>query len=81
LGLVKNVTHRNSRNVSTRIRLRLAASLLYSASLATKWFQLPNPQSPLTCSDYLEHEFGLSDSSPIYSRGLGNIAGDLTVEG
>jgi starch phosphorylase len=40
------------------------------------WFQQSHAQSPLTCVAYLSMEFILSESLPIYSGGLGNVAGD-----
>ena len=46
------------------------------ATQATTWFQRTHPQAPLTCVVYFSMEFGLSESLPIYSGGLGNVAGD-----
>ena len=43
---------------------------------APGWFQLSYPQSPLTCVAYFSMEFMLSEALPIYSGGLGNVAGD-----
>jgi starch phosphorylase len=40
------------------------------------WFQQNHPQSPLTCAAYFSMEFMLSEALPIYSGGLGNVAGD-----
>ncbi len=40
------------------------------------WFQQEHPQSPLTCIAYFSMEFMLSEALPIYSGGLGNVAGD-----
>jgi glycogen phosphorylase len=40
------------------------------------WFQRNHPQSPLTCAAYFSMEFMLSEALPIYSGGLGNVAGD-----
>ncbi|HCE44912.1 MAG TPA: DUF3417 domain-containing protein [Lentisphaeria bacterium] len=42
----------------------------------TAWFQQNHPQSPLTCVAYFSMEFMLSEALPIYSGGLGNVAGD-----
>ncbi len=39
-------------------------------------FQQDHPQSPLTCAAYFSMEFMLSEALPIYSGGLGNVAGD-----
>ena len=41
-----------------------------------EWFQENHPQAPLTCVAYFSMEFMLSEALPIYSGGLGNVAGD-----
>ncbi len=40
------------------------------------WFQQKHPQAPLTSVAYFSMEFMLSEALPIYSGGLGNVAGD-----
>ena len=40
------------------------------------WFQKTHAESPLTCIAYFSMEFMLSEALPIYSGGLGNVAGD-----
>src|SRR5208283_2354724 len=53
--------------------------LLQSKRLAAKapaWFQKNHPQSPLKCVAYFSMEYMLSEALPIYSGGLGNVAGD-----
>ncbi len=40
------------------------------------WFQQTHPQAPLGCVAYFSMEFMLSEALPIYSGGLGNVAGD-----
>jgi starch phosphorylase len=40
------------------------------------WFQQTHSNSPLTCVAYFSMEFMLSEALPIYSGGLGNVAGD-----
>jgi starch phosphorylase len=40
------------------------------------WFQQKHAQAPLTCIAYFSMEFMLSEALPIYSGGLGNVAGD-----
>jgi len=40
------------------------------------WFQQHHLQAPLTCVAYFSMEFMLSEALPIYSGGLGNVAGD-----
>jgi starch phosphorylase len=43
---------------------------------APAWFQQKHPHSPLSCVVYFSMEFMLSEALPIYSGGLGNVAGD-----
>jgi starch phosphorylase len=45
-------------------------------SAAPAWFQQSYPKAPLTCVAYFCMEFMLSEALPIYSGGLGNVAGD-----
>ena len=40
------------------------------------WFERTHPNAPLTCVAYFSMEFGLCQGLPIYSGGLGNVAGD-----
>jgi starch phosphorylase len=46
------------------------------AAEAPAWFQQAYPQSQLSCVAYFSMEFMLSEALPIYSGGLGNVAGD-----
>ena len=46
------------------------------ATTAPAWFQQAHPQAALTCVAYFSMEFMLSEALPIYSGGLGNVAGD-----
>jgi starch phosphorylase len=46
------------------------------AAEAPAWFQQYHPQAPLSCVAYFSMEFMLSEALPIYSGGLGNVAGD-----
>ena len=46
------------------------------AASSPAWFQQNHPQAPLTCVAYFSLEFMLSEALPIYSGGLGNVAGD-----
>jgi starch phosphorylase len=48
----------------------------HQAADAPAWFQKRHPQAPLTCVAYFSMEFMLSEALPIYSGGLGNVAGD-----
>ena len=46
------------------------------AEEAPAWFQQAHPQSQLSCVAYFSMEYMLSEALPIYSGGLGNVAGD-----
>ncbi len=46
------------------------------AAATPAWFQQKYPKAPLTCVAYFCMEFMLSEALPIYSGGLGNVAGD-----
>jgi len=43
---------------------------------APAWFQQNHSQGSLNCAAYFSMEFMLSEALPIYSGGLGNVAGD-----
>jgi starch phosphorylase len=58
----------------TRVTSLLAQRRSHLASPA--WFQQRHPQSTLTRVAYFSMEFALSEALPIYSGGLGNVAGD-----
>jgi starch phosphorylase len=46
------------------------------AAVAPAWFQQKHSGDPLGCVAYFCMEFMLSEALPIYSGGLGNVAGD-----
>jgi starch phosphorylase len=46
------------------------------AAARPAWFQQNHPEASLTCAAYFSMEFMLSEALPIYSGGLGNVAGD-----
>jgi len=58
------------RNIDELVRTRR------QAADAPAWFQRSHSQGPLTCAAYFSMEFMLSEALPIYSGGLGNVAGD-----
>lgn len=43
---------------------------------SSTWFEKTNPQCPLSTIAYFSMEYMLSEALPIYSGGLGNVAGD-----
>ncbi len=47
------------------------------ASESGSWFRREHSQASLPCVAYFSMEFMLSEALPIYSGGLGNVAGDL----
>jgi starch phosphorylase len=47
-----------------------------AGSDSAAWFQKTHPASKLKSVAYFSMEFGLSEALPIYSGGLGNVAGD-----
>lgn len=44
--------------------------------ISPAWFQTQHPKGSLNCIAYFSMEFMLSEALPIYSGGLGNVAGD-----
>lgn len=46
------------------------------SSLAPAWFQKTHPNASLSAIAFFSMEFMLSEALPIYSGGLGNVAGD-----
>ena len=58
------------KNLDDRLRAK------HQAGQAPAWFQKHHSQSPLTYVAYFSMEFMLSEALPIYSGGLGNVAGD-----
>ena len=47
-----------------------------AAAATPAWFQRAHPDAAATCIAYFCMEFMLSEALPIYSGGLGNVAGD-----
>ncbi|TXH76579.1 alpha-glucan family phosphorylase [Thiobacillus sp.] len=47
-----------------------------NAGEAPAWFQQAHPRAQLGCVAYFSMEYMLSEALPIYSGGLGNVAGD-----
>jgi starch phosphorylase len=85
------LTHHPNVVLQTVSREKLAAALadpaygrLLESALQAKrqeaatpaWFQQTHPGAPLACVAYFCMEFMLSEALPIYSGGLGNVAGD-----
>ncbi|MFN2309553.1 MAG: alpha-glucan family phosphorylase [Gammaproteobacteria bacterium] len=60
-----------------RARLDELAAAQREALDSPAWFQTTHPGTALTQVAYFSMEFGLSESLPIYSGGLGILAGDV----
>ncbi len=59
-----------------RRRINFLLKSMKKSNAAPAWFQKQHPKSSLTCVAYFCMEFMLSEALPIYSGGLGNVAGD-----
>ncbi len=57
-------------------RLEELVQVKRQAAATPAWFQQAHPTSALDCVAYFSMEFMLSEALPIYSGGLGNVAGD-----
>ena len=61
---------------SFRTRVETLAQEMRESRSAAAWFQEGQAQAPLTTVAYFSMEFMLGEALPIYSGGLGNVAGD-----
>ena len=59
-----------------RQRVEQLLAQLNEKNAAPAWFQTAHPSSPLRSVAYFSMEYMLSEALPIYSGGLGNVAGD-----
>ncbi|MDE3181875.1 MAG: alpha-glucan family phosphorylase [Bacteroidota bacterium] len=59
-----------------RDKINELMKLKEAAASSAAWFQQKHPDSELTNIAYFSMEFMLSEALPIYSGGLGNVAGD-----
>lgn len=78
--VLQTVSRETLQRVSADIAFRRKVDALVQtkrqAATASAWFHQDHPQSPLTRVAYFSMEFMLSEALPIYSGGLGNVAGD-----
>jgi starch phosphorylase len=72
----RNQIERVSADPNFRKRVDGLVQAKRQAAETPAWFQQTYPKSPLTCVAYFSMEFMLSEALPIYSGGLGNVAGD-----
>ena len=79
-GILQTVSRDQIERVSADPAFRKSVDELVrarrQAAEAPAWFQQSYPQSALSCVAYFSMEFMLSEALPIYSGGLGNVAGD-----
>jgi glycogen phosphorylase len=68
LSVMNDPTFRNKIDILLKSR--------NDANISPAWFQQNYPDVSLTCVAYFSMEFMLSEALPIYSGGLGNVAGD-----
>ncbi len=61
---------------SFRAKVEALVQAKRQKATAPGWFQQNHDQARLTCVAYFSMEFMLSEALPIYSGGLGNVAGD-----
>ena len=59
-----------------RQRIEQLLTKLNEKHAAPAWFQTAHPSSPVRTIAYFSMEYMLSEALPIYSGGLGNVAGD-----
>lgn len=63
-------------NPAFREKIEFLVKSRKESNASPAWFQKHHPNSPLTGVAYFCMEFMLSEALPIYSGGLGNVAGD-----
>ena len=59
-----------------REKIDFLVKSMRDTNAAPAWFQKNYPNSSLSCVAYFSMEFMLTEALPIYSGGLGNVAGD-----
>jgi starch phosphorylase len=63
-------------DVNFRTRVETLVQKMRTSRSADSWFQKEQTKAPLTAVAYFSMEFMLGEALPIYSGGLGNVAGD-----
>jgi starch phosphorylase len=74
--LSRNQLRRTLDNPAFRKKVEALVKARRQEAESPAWFQQSHPQAPLTSVAYFSMEFMLSEALPIYSGGLGNVAGD-----
>ncbi len=78
-AVLQTVAHERIETLLAEPEYRREVDRLLEKQQALKspaWFQEQYPKSVLSCIAYFSMEFMLSEALPIYSGGLGNVAGD-----
>jgi starch phosphorylase len=79
-AVLQTVSGQNLKRITSGPKFRATMDEIVRARSAEdespRWFQQSHPHSPLTCIAYFSMEYMLSEALPIYSGGLGNVAGD-----
>ena len=65
-----------ARDQSFRRKVRTVLDGKRGEEERSQWFRRAHPGAPLTSVAYFSMEFMLTEAMPIYSGGLGNVAGD-----
>lgn len=80
LVILQTVSHERTRQVLENSLLQdliqELSALQQQHALAPAWYQHQHPGSKLSSIAYFSMEYMLSEALPIYSGGLGNVAGD-----
>jgi starch phosphorylase len=78
--VLQTASEEKLQSVTTDPHFQLLVADLHTEKLTIEqsqgWFQRAHPRSGLTAVAYFSMEFMLSEALPIYSGGLGNVAGD-----
>jgi starch phosphorylase len=78
--ILQTVSKEKLREVSSdpgfRRRLDEILREMRDSACCPAWFQKMHPKTPLTLAAYFSMEYMLDEALPIYSGGLGNVAGD-----
>src|SRR5580658_5631365 len=79
-AVLQTVSGKNLKRITSEPGFRATLDEIVRARTAEdespRWFHQAHPKSPLTCIAYFSMEYMLSEALPIYSGGLGNVAGD-----
>jgi starch phosphorylase len=79
-AVLQTVSGQDLKRITSEPSFRLSLDEIVKTRAAEnespRWFQQTHPHSPLNSVAYFSMEYMLSEALPIYSGGLGNVAGD-----